>query len=250
MRIQVAVVLSLLFSGNALAKDAAALFDKPVSTVKIPLPADPLNPQAKPLLSCFYYKGFAVKQIDRGEVGAEQLSIVPFTPGSAPYKCREPNAGDEKLVDAKDWGGYFKGVKGDYVFFDAADGVNGGLGFAVYRAPDGKKIFEDVAKTWHAIELTPSGMNLRYSRVFAPGCSLYADAAGCWARVKQATGLTQASPPDCSAEYKAEEKRMKGSTHRPALDPSVVDYEAKTVLEAGHNTTSSMPGPLVCRLAD
>ena len=249
MRTRAIIAISILLSGNALAKDAAGLFDKPAKAVKIPLAADPQNPQAKPMLSCFYYAKFAVKQIDRGEVGAEQLSIVTLD-ASEPYKCREANTGGEKVVDSKDWSGYFKGVKGSYVFFDADDGLNGGLAFAVFDASDGKKLFEDTAKSLHAIRLTPSGIVLNYSRVYAPGCSLFADAAGCWAKVKQATGLTQEFPPDCTAAYRAEEQRMKGSSHQAASVPSVVQYEAQTVLDAGRASISAAPGQVSCRLAD
>ncbi len=250
MRTVAVIAISVLLNGNALAKDAAGLFDKPAKAVKVPLAADPQNPQSKPMLSCFYFRGFAVKQIDRGEIGAEQLSIVPLDAGREPYTCREANAEGERVVDVKDWSGYFKGVKGGYVFFDADDGVNGGLGFAIYGASEGKKVFEDVTKGLHKIEPTPSGMVLHYSRVYAPGCSLFADAAGCWAKVKEGTGLTQASPPDCAAAYKAEEKRMKGTSHKAASVPSVVDYEAEAVLDSGHHKVLPAAGPVQCRLSD
>jgi len=249
MRAAAFIAISVVLSGNALAKDAEGLFDKPAKAVKVPLAADPLNPRSKPALSCFYFSNFAVKQIDRGEVGAEQLSIVPLGTGQ-PYNCREANAEGEKVVDVKDWSGYFKGVKGSYVFFDADDGQNGGLAFAVFDASDGKKIFEDTTKGLQAIRLTPSGMVLHYSRVYAPGCSLFADAAGCWAKIKQATGLTRPSPPDCAAAYKAEEKRMKGTSHQAASVPSVVDYEAEVVLGAGRSKVSPAGGQVACRLAD
>ncbi len=249
MRTAAIIAISILLSGNSSAKDAAALFDKPAKVVKIPLAADPLNPQAKPMLSCFYFTKFAVKQIDRGEVGAEQLSIVPLDGGEL-YKCREANTGGEKVVDAKDWSGYFKGVKGGYVLFDAEDGQNGGSGFAVFDARDGKKLFEDAAKGLHAIRLTPSGIVLSYSRVYAPGCSLFADAAGCWAKVKQGSGLTQEFPPDCATAYRAEEQRMKGSSYRAASVPSVVQYEAQAVLDAGQANVSAVPGQVSCRLSD
>ncbi|MFY9639444.1 MAG: hypothetical protein WCD20_02315 [Rhodomicrobium sp.] len=249
MRTPAVLAISLLLSGNTLAKDAAGLFDKPAKVTKVPLAADPQNPQSKPMLSCFYFANFAVKQIDRGEVGAEQLSVVPLG-GAEPYQCREANIAGEKVVDVKEWSGYFKGVKGNYVFFDADDGLNGGLGFAVFDASDGKKLFEDTTKGLHAIKLTPAGMVLKYTRVYAPGCSLFADAAGCWAKVKQGTGLTQASPPDCAAAYKAEEKRMKGSSHSAASVPSVVQYEVETVLNSGQTKVSAAPGQVSCRLSD
>jgi len=240
------ILLSLLLPATALAKDAVTLFDKPVKVSKIPLAADPLNPQAKPLLACFYFHDFAVKQIDRGEVGAERLSIVPLGASAPQYECREANASGEIVADAKDWSGYFKGVKGNYVFVDAADGQNGGLGFAVYSASDGKKIFEDVSMGLHAIKLTQSGFVLSYRRAYAAQCSLFADAAGCWAQVKRDTGLTQAPPPDCNAAYKREQERTKAAAQQVAADPTVFYYEAEAALDGGQSKISPLPGKLTC----
>ena len=251
MRMPALMLLSVLLSANAMAKDAAGLFDKPVKVVKVPLPADPLNPAGKPAVSCFYFKDFAAKQIDRGEVGAE-LSIVPLAAGGEAYKCREAAAAGEIAVDAKEWDGYFKGAKGSYVFFNSGDGHNGGSSFAIFSAPDAKKLVEETALSLHAIELTPSGLRLRYTRVYEAGCSLYADPAGCWAKVKQNTGLTQASPPDCAASYKAEEKRMKGTPNQAKVAslPSVVDYEAEMALQGGQSAISAAEGKVACRLTD
>jgi hypothetical protein len=245
MRTFAMILLCVLLGRDASAKDAGGLFDKPINVVKIPLPADPLNPQAKPMLSCFYFQDFAVKQVDRGEVGAEQLSIVPLA-GREHYQCREANADGESLVDAKEWSGYFKGAKGSYIFFDAADGTNGGLGFAVYSAPAAKKIFEDVSMGFHGIAQSPSGIALSYRRAFAAQCSLFADAARCWAKVKQDTGLTQALPPDCAAAYKREQQRTKAVAQEVAQDPTVFYYEAETVLANDRSKISPAPGKLSC----
>ena len=224
MRKHAILALSLLLSGNALAKDADGLFEKPASVEKIPLAPDPLNPQFKPMLSCFFFKEFAVKQIDLGEVGAEQLSIVPLPAGTA-YKCQRENIAGEKVADAAGWSGYFKGVKGGYVFFDAADGINGGLGFAVYGASDGKKLFDDVSMGIHTVKLTPSGIAIGYQRGYAAGCSLFADAAGCWAKIKQDTGLAGAAP-DCTAAYKRDQQESKDRAKEIASNPTVIHYEA------------------------
>jgi hypothetical protein len=249
MRTHALLALTLLLSGNALAKDADGLFDKPASVAKIPLAPDPLNPQAKPTLSCFFFKAFAVKQIDLGEVGAQQLSVVPLPPGGAPYKCREANAEGEKVADAKDWSGYFKGVKGGYVFFDAADGINSGLGFAVFDASSGKKLFDDVSMDIHAIKLTPSGIAIGYRRAYAAGCSLFADAAGCWAKIKQDTGLTGTAP-DCNAAYKRDLQKWKDRAKEIASSPTVIYYEAQTVLESGAAKTSPAAGKVTCAPAN
>ena len=253
MRTPAIILLCSLLPASAVAKDkdAAGLFDKPAKVAKVPLAADPLNPQAKPVVTCSYFKDFAVKQIDRGEIGAE-LSIVPLASGAEAYKCREAAAPGEIVVDGKEWGGYLKGVKGAYVFFDAEDGHNGGMGFAIFKGADGKKLFDDTAMGLHAVDLKPSGLVLRYTRVHEAGCSMYADPADCWAKVRQATGLAQSTAPDCAAQYKAEEKRMKGTPNQAkvAAIPSVVDYEAVVALDAGQVKISAAQGKVACRLPD
>jgi hypothetical protein len=250
MRTPAIILLCSLLPASVMAKDkdAAGLFDKPAKVAKVPLPADPLNPSFKPIVTCSYFKDFAVKEINRGEVGAE-LSIVPLASGGEAYKCREPAAPGEIAV--KEWGGYFRGAEGAYIFFDGEDGHNGGTGFAIF-SPDGKKLFDDTAMKMHAVDLKPAGLVLHYARVYEAGCSLYADPAGCWAKVKAATGLTQDAAPDCAAPYKAEEKRMKGTPNQAKVAglPSVVDYEAVAALDAGQIKISAAQGKVACRLPE
>jgi hypothetical protein len=140
-----------LAAAPALASDTSPFLDKPLKIVRVPLPRDPDNPPAKPELSCSYYPHFAVKQVDLGELGADQLSIL--ADGSL---CRRENAANEKIISAKDWTGYFEGVKGDYIFFTAEDGWNDGLGFAVFTA-GARKLFEDVAKKMGGRRIAPVG---------------------------------------------------------------------------------------------
>jgi len=226
----------------------SVLFDKPIKLVRHALPRDPDNPQAKPEIRCSYYPHFMVKEIDLGEPGADQLSILPLAAGKAP-DCKRANASDEIVV--KEWSGYLKGVKGDYIFWDADDGWNGGLGFAVTTA-DGKKLFEDVAKpTLRAVELAPDGsLTLRYTRVYGAPCSLRADAAGCWDKIKQQTGLADPAP-DCRAAYEREMKRVPKFAQQTIDDPTAVDYEAVTTISGGTAKIAAATGKaLACRPED
>jgi hypothetical protein len=226
---------------------AAALYDKPIRVQHLPLPSDPLNPQAKAVLSCFYFRHFMVKEVDLGSKGADQLSILPIAVGAGTPACRRDNAADEKVMSPDDWSGYFDGVKGGYVFFSADDGWNGGLGFAVFTAADAKKTFEDVAKKWHSIALTPSGVAVRYERVYGAKCSLQADKAGCWRQIEQDTGL-QGAPPDCTAAYEAEEKRTPTMIQSVIDDPTIIDYEAAASIGPGGSTIASATGKAIaCR---
>jgi hypothetical protein len=216
----VALAAGALTAGLAsVALAAPALFDKPTQVARVPLSHDPQNPQAKARVSCFYYPHFMVKEIDLGEQGAEPLSIVPLAASTKPG-CRRENAVDETVIAAGDWTGYFKGVKGDFVFFDADDGWNDGVGFAIFAA-DGKKLFGDIAKSLQPIDVTPAGFAVRYIRVFGASCSLRADAAGCWQQIKRDTGLAgrrrRTAPPPMRA--RRSERRSSRSRSSP-IPPS------------------------------
>jgi hypothetical protein len=250
-RMLLAAVILESFAGLSGARASAGLFDKPAKAVHLPLLADPANPQAKAQLSCFYYPHFMVKEVDLGELGSEQLSLTPIASGQKKPACRSENSPDEKIVSPDDWSGYFWGVKGGYVFFSAEDGWNGGMGFAVFTAADTKKIFEDTAKTWRSIQLTSSGLTLRYRRVYGASCSLRADEATCWRQIKQDTGLTAAAAPDCAATYAAEQKRTPAFAQQVLTDPSVFDYDVNVTIEAGAAKTTPTSGKiLACRPAD
>jgi hypothetical protein len=240
-----AVLASLAVASAA---DAASpLFDKAVKVVRVPLPRDPQNPQAKARVSCFYYPTVMVKEIDLGEKGAEQLSIVPNA-GGAPA-CQRAQAADEKVI--ADWSGYFKGVKGGYVFFDADDGWNDGVGFAIFAAADGKKVFEDVTRKLHAVDAAAGGITLRYLRVYGATCSLAADKAACWAQIKRDTGLAGASPPDCAGAYKREQERIPAMAQQALADPTVIDYEATAALTADAQKITPVSGKAIaCRPAE
>lgn len=242
--------LTIAFLGmSALAAQAAsgpdAYFDKPVKTTRLPLPKDPQNPDARAQLTCVYYPHFMVKQIDLGEEGAEQLSIVP---GTAPA-CQRANAASEIVIKADDWSGYLGGAKGNYVFFSADDGLNNGMGFAVFTS-DGKKVFDDTAKGWSAINITPSGIALSYERVYQAKCSLANNDATCWGKIKADTGITDVKTPDCMALYRAEQKRTPKEAKEVLTDPTVIDYAVTTTI-TGHDHKMVASGTaLRCRPAD
>ena len=231
----------VLMGSNA---EAATAFDKPLKTIHVPLPKDPDNPQAKTEVACFVYPHFMVKQIDLGEEGADQLSIIP----SATRACQKKNFADEKIIPAKDWSGYFSGVKGDFVVFDADDGWNDGLGFAVFD-PAAKKLFEDVQKKWIAIDTSPSALKLHYVRVYGAKCSLMSDKT-CWQQIERDTGLTGTAP-DCTALYRAEQKRTPKFAKEDLADPTVIDYEVTATIDAhGHKLVPVTGKALRCRPAE
>jgi len=247
-----------------------SLFDPPLQTQKRTLPAVKGTP--KTVLTCRYYAHFMVKQVDKGEIGAEQISIVPSDGGTPKPACQRKNVPSEKVVGAKDWSGYVKGVKGDYVFLDAEDGVNGGLGFAVFAAGSAKKLFEDSAVgNLKSIALEGKLLTLRYARSYSGDCSVPHDGAGCWSKIAVATGVRAAPQPDCAAGYlKAKNEMAKGrcaaeKKSGPAclasaikeLDrqrwneaPSVVVYDAETVLRPDGASTKPVAPVRACHPSD
>ena len=228
---------------------APAFFDKPAKTTKQALPKDKDNPQAKTMLTCTYYPHFMVKQIDLGGPGADQLSILPIAAGGAQPACKRDNAPGEIVL--QEWSGWLKGVKGDTIFWDADDGWNGGLGFDVTTA-DGKKIMEDVAKhDFRAVDLGADGtLTLRYTRVYGATCSLYADAAGCWQKVRDATGLGDPAP-ICKAAYEKEIKRLPDHAEDAKNDPTAIDYDVVTTISSGTAKIAAANGKaLGCRPQD
>jgi hypothetical protein len=259
---------AFLAPGAIAAPSANALFDPPVATQKRALPAAKGAPKAT--LTCNYYPRFMVKQIDEGEVGAAQLSIVASDAAHKPA-CQRANRPGEKVIDPKDWSGYFKGVKGDYALFDSEDGVNGALGFAIFAA-DGKKLFEDSAiGDFQGAALDGAALTLRYKRSFSADCSVPHDGAGCWSKIAATTGLEAAAPPDCAAGYLKAKRELakgrceaKGKADAACLTaaakeieaqswdaaPSVVVYDAQAVLQAGQATVKPLAGERACHPSD
>jgi hypothetical protein len=238
-------IMAVLYT-PAFAAGEASLFDKPVKVVQVPLPRDPGNPQARPEISCSYYPHFAIKEIDLGEPGAGRLSIL----STGRSTCRRDVARSEKVVSADDWTGYFKGVKGGYIFFDADDGWNDGMGFAVFTA-DARKEFEDTAKKWKSVEATPSSLTLHYERVWEAPCSLQAGGSACWQHIRHDTGLTDASPPDCRSAYQREQKRTPKFARQVLSDPTVIDYDVIATIDAmEHKIVPASGKALRCRPAE
>lgn len=224
------------------------VFDAPAKIETKKLPKDRLNPQMKPHITCTHYAAFTIKEVDLGEKGAEKLAIMP-----AGAKCARETPGEIRI----DMEGYFKGVIGDYIFFDASDGWDGGVPFAVF-APDGKKLFEDSVERGEFALASREGKNLRmrYTRVFHAPCSLYLRTAECDGQVTSLTGLggEGASPatelPDCAAIYDAEIKKTAPEyVEFLKKSPSVLHYPVELTYD-GEQLTIMPSGvaPVTCRV--
>jgi hypothetical protein len=272
--------LLILFGGTAvlcacfgLSERAVAqsLYDQPLEIRHVSLKPDPVNPKVKRDVSCFTYPKFVVKQVNFGEVGADRLSIIPAAPGKAPA-CRQPKERNEYVIPGDSWSGYFEGVKSDYAFFSAADGINGGLGFMVFRVSDRKKLFEDTAeKGIQSLEIKDGTLELRYKRVFASKCSVVTGGAACLDTIAREAGVVGRSLSSCVGSYQAAKEEMakmrceaQSAKDSACLDkelkiineqkwddaPTVIVYEVETSLGGATPVIKPLGDALACRPSD
>jgi hypothetical protein len=234
------VFIGVATAAQVVAGGANPSFDAPLRAIHVALPRDKDNRDAKPEVRCTYFAHFMVKEIDLGEIGAYQLSILPVA--QKPPACRSKKAQGERIVSADDWTGYFKGAAGNYIFFDAEDGWNGGLGFAIFT-PDAKKLFDDVAKgTISVMQATDAELLLRYRRVYGAKCSLGdKNAIECWKTIEKQTGINSPMP-DCKSLYAREQKHTPQFAKEVLNDPAVVDYDAAATLSATGSHVTAVSG--------
>ena len=194
----------------------AGSFDPPLSKKTVDLGPSPASAESRSKVTCYWFANFMVKEVDFGGKGATRLAIVPGNKKSLPACSRLRDQG-EKVVDPDDWSGYFKGVKGDLVFFDADDGVNGGVGFAIYDAKSGKKIFDDVAsgdlqfsdaQKVARKDAPKQELTIRYIRVVDGGCAIPKEPEVCWDKIKTKLGLENVSAPDCKSGYENSAQKL------------------------------------------
>jgi hypothetical protein len=195
----------------------ASSFDKPLQKKTVDLGASKFSSGSHAKVSCYFFARFMVKEVDLGEKGASRLAIAPIAKGDA-AKCTRSREKTERVVNPSDWSGYFKGVKNDLVFFDADDGVNGGMGFAIYDAKTGKKVFEDTV--FGPVEFLESNpLTLKYTRVFDGECVIPKENAACWDRIQTKIGLTSSPMPDCQKGYEASARNLaKGRCQAQSTD--------------------------------
>ena len=179
----------------------AGSFDTPVLKKTVDLGPARYNPRTHGKVNCYFFHDFMVKEVDMGEKGAERLAIVPAVKGQGHIcsRLREPG---EKTINPDDWSGYFKGVKGNLVFFDADDGWDGGMGFEVFDSKTGKKLWDDVALGDIDLDIgADKSVSLRYTRIVDGGCIMPKDPTACWQKISTKLGLANAAAPDCLAGY-------------------------------------------------
>jgi hypothetical protein len=227
----------------------AASFDKPLATKTVDLGPSKYSSERRAHVKCYYFPGFMVKEVDEGEKGAARLAIVPTTP--VVPKCSQAKYKSEMVVNADEWSGYFKGVKHNFVFFDGDDGWNGGMGFAVYDARTGKKLFSDSAVGPLQFPDRPdNAFIIKYERLVQAECVIQNELSECWQQIKKDLALENAHAPDCRAGYEKSaltlargrcqaqntpnalclEKEIALARKQTDDSPSVIEYPVEVIL--------------------
>ena len=262
-----AMAFAMIAYGVPVLALASGPFDSPLKTRNVRLAADPQNPKIKRQVTCFYYRSIVIKQVDYGEVGADRLALLPVLSRNG-TECHEEKEALEYVIPPDTWSGYFRGVKADYAFFDAPDGVNGGLGFMVLRLFDRKAVLEDVAQHGiKSIDYEEGVLKIRYQRVHAGTCSILTAGEDCRETLVRDTGVTAQSLSICAQGYRAAKEAMaKGRCAAQAghqkdclqkelnrLDeqkwneaPTVIVYEAEATLKNGALVTTPRSDALAC----
>jgi hypothetical protein len=200
----VAVMLgSSLVATSALGES----FDKPIKKVVVEVGRSTHfspNDDRDFRLDCFYYPAFMVKQLWakdwKGTVTVKTLSSAPGR--FPPCIIARDDPGESGGED----GWFFVGAKGQLLFWEDPDGLNGGQLFRIVDWKTDKKIFEDTALIWDGrpIPLLDFGHYsegktlIRYRRVVVGDCSIAKDGLSCWSKLKVRFGLGSAPIPKCT----------------------------------------------------
>ncbi len=214
-------------------------FDNPLRKTVVDLGAAPnVSPVEHSALSCYFFNGFMVKELDLKELGDEWIAIVPAS-GSKVPPCVQEHGQGEMVIQG--WTGYYDGVKGNLVFLNAEDGFNGGYPFGVFDPATGKKLFEDsreLADRELHFASDEKRTALRYRRIHVAECSIPEQKDACWKQIEQKTGLSSQPMPACTGY----------GGNIDETDPSVVSYPVEVTLP-GFNLRM-LPGPVKCWAAD
>jgi hypothetical protein len=266
-----AIALAMIACALPSLAPASGPFDSPLKTRNVRLAADPQNPKVRRQVTCFYYRSIVIKQVDYGEVGADRLALLPVLSRNA-TQCHEDREALEYVIPADTWSGYFRGVKADYAFFDAPDGINGGLGFMVLRLFDRKAVLEDVAQHGiKSINYEEGVLRLHYQRVYAGNCSILTAGEDCRDALVRDTGVSAGSLSICPQGYRAAKEAMakarcsaqasrRKGCFEEELDhlgeqkwneaPTVIVYEAEATLKDGTFVTTPRSDALACHPSD
>jgi hypothetical protein len=241
---------------SSIAQEPSESFDKAIKETVVDLGASPYYPGARHMhgqLRCHYFERFMVKELDWLQKGDDWISFGPNDPAHL-TPCTQEHATGETEIPVEDGdAGYFGGVKGSFVFLDAADCFDRGCPFGVYDALTKKKLFED------QLRLSPKGkiadirfakngskLVMRYPSVVPADCSLPLKKSECWMEILHTTGLTPQPMPRCIGYSGFNKQEVYGTDDQ--IDPSVVSFPVEVTIPDFKRRI--LPGPVACWAAD
>lgn len=210
-------------------------FEAPLLRQKTVLPK-PHGAEANPhpVVRCFSYPGFAVKEIDSGEAGDDSISVVPLPPGQVLATCAETRLPDERLL--KESGGLgFLGARDRFLMLYTAD-PTGVFPFFVDDAHTGQVLYKDASYDGQeptGFTVAAGVLTLGFKRGVSGSCSVLAGSQACWARIGEEAHLPRAimalpAPVEaCRASYARQGKTQSTQTN----DPSMIGYDVTLTVD-------------------
>ena len=233
---------SLAFSSYSFADKS--IFDVPKSQSKISV-GKSQDAKGQIQFDCWNYTQFALVQIsDPALIGAKEVILR--------YKTRKADLCAKEFIGKSlklnlDGTYYFKGVVGNYLFFDGADSFGGQLSFIVTSAKDGKTVLSsrrDDNKSMEVMMVKNGTPALRYYKTLKITCPLAKDGQNCWQKILKENEIpasAKLSEPECKSSFLKE----KSSLDNPALVsvPVVIRNLSKPKIVFTAGNPSCEPAP-------
>jgi hypothetical protein len=205
MRMLMVLLAPLLLAPSlpaAAADEPDTGFDRRIAVEHVDLGPSETSPDQRSEVRCHYYPDLMVKEIDLREVGDAQLSLLRYRDVRPP--CRRDTLPGEQVIGDDAWHGYFDGVTHGLVVFSAEDGVNGALGFALFRPGEDRPLYTSAAfGARHFAAAAGGTVQLRFVRMVEAKCSVPRDGAACIAAIAAATKVAPVTASMCTEGYEA-----------------------------------------------
>jgi hypothetical protein len=236
-------------------------FDRRLALKRVDLGPSETEPSRHAELRCHYYAHLMAKEVDLREVGDSELSLLPY--GGARPDCQRAALPGEQVIADDAWHGYFDGLAHGFAIFSAEDGVNGALGFALFRPGGPKPAYASAAFGARRFSAGPDGTTqLRFIRMVEAKCSVPREGAACIAAIARATGVAPVTAGMCTAGYEANARMLckeapEGAAaclaRRRAQDsaaPTVVGIPTLVTLGPGGTREEAVGAPMRCGPSD
>lgn len=221
-----ATLAAIVLGAGPLVFTAGAEAPEKVERVELP-PRCAVCPPGR--VTCSWYPGYMVREVDLGDIGAEAIAIVPRGGKRADPACgRERVRGEISITGAADpWTGYFEGARGGFALFRAPEPRGDAFAFAVYDVETGERVLADEAIGTGKVTGRAGRVGLSYVRRTVAPCSPLAEGEACWQRIRTALGVG-GEPPDCAEPYRvANEEAAKAACRGGAGGARCVEAELR-----------------------